>query len=400
MPLVHVESVSAPVASGATVTVTFSQPPVEGELIVLGYQATNSGASYLATPPAGFVASFPAVGQTFRTLGEYYKVAGASEPASYDMVITGSTTLLGFGRRYSGTLSSVVAATPVFDDTEQSSIAIVKPCSAGSAVVSMGYSSETEATPKLWNAGWVNQLDPSTTNRYSSVQKISAGGTETATMSLSSGTNNRLAITLVEYTSPAGSTDSIDTINGGAPVTDGQTSVAFTYTGFAGSITSILLDTAGNSVPALNVVDNRDGTGTFDMPSIAGIISDAGTDVVNFGVISTLFAGIQSDTPSLTVAVAAGYEEVVLAGLETTDTNYLYQVMLVDRTLANGESVYYATATGTIAADGQISMVGDSMDVIVITAGRVAKPYTLTFDGISLYNAISIANSIGRSIGF
>lgn len=173
--------------------------------------------------------------------------------------------------------------------------------------------------------------------------------------------------------------DSIAAINGGAAVTDGQTGVPFTYSGFADPITSILLDTAGNSVPALNITDNRDGTGSFDMPSIAGITSDAGTDVVTFGTIATLFSGVQSDTPSLTVVMESGWTEVTLAGIDTSNTDYLYQLALAEGlTIANGGACYYDSSEGTVAADGQVSIVESELSIVYITAARVAYPVLIT----------------------
>lgn len=199
MAFTLIEEAVTPNALAATSkSITFSEAPSEGELITIDFSVNNAGADYQVSVP-GFSAGATQSDGAFRTVGTLYKVAGASESSVYTMSMTGSAVLTGIGRRFSGALGTVNANTIIHEATTTGSISDSISASAGSIVTAYAYTSSTET--KSWNAGWQPQQSP---YRTTGVYKISSGGTETATMTLdNSATNNRLSLSLVEFTAAA-----------------------------------------------------------------------------------------------------------------------------------------------------------------------------------------------------
>lgn len=205
--------------------------------------------------------------------------------------------------------------------------------------------------------------------------------TKVGMLARSTGVVSVITAANVTYTDPA----IITSINGGSPITAGQSGVASTSTGFTGLPTTITTDASGVTCSSIggsinaatfNVSDRVDG----------GLYPKSGASV-NF----TFTNGSETDSIATTV-VKKATETVVAISSPLSAANTLAQAILdqTGRTIATGDEFYHTTYSDlAIGADTDFTVTdAGSFDLwLYVNAGADA--------GKNYYYAVTITESGG-----
>ena len=188
---------------------TVSKPTgtAEGDLLIL--QVVNSTVATI-TPPAGFTLIPGAEITSAPVHALYWKVAGASEPASYDVGHTSGVCALGIVAMYSDTgdeiaLDQIATSVDSVSDTNYVAAGVTVGNAPALLATWFGLPSGSPLTPP---AGMTEVYDASSSPRIQlSTQAIaSTGATGTRTATGSSNTiSNNLTVSLYEQTPPPAS---------------------------------------------------------------------------------------------------------------------------------------------------------------------------------------------------
>lgn len=221
--------------SGTAKSNTFSVAPTEGNLIVFSVVASNN---VTISADDGTLTEIVTGYETFRRLSVFAKIAGASEPTTYNFTFSGSATGFVFATEYSttDTWDAVAASGNAVDfDSSGSNSSITNniTTTAGSLLVALGYSSNSTTDNQEFTTGYGNfeQANATGNARWAAqADKTTSGGADSATFNLIDNTNNdRLAVAVVEFT--VTSSRSITNIDGDNDVQAGQTGVVITAQG-------------------------------------------------------------------------------------------------------------------------------------------------------------------------
>jgi hypothetical protein len=144
MAITHVNTNTATDGDGTTITVTKPSGTTTGDVLIAILTSNNQN----GTAPAGFTEIADEVAGVFRCQ-MWYKVAGGSEPASYDLSVSNSTLLVGTVSAWRGCDTvSPIGITPVMDatDTGASEPLTTPSISGGSAGRVLYYRASRRAT--------------------------------------------------------------------------------------------------------------------------------------------------------------------------------------------------------------------------------------------------------------
>lgn len=323
------QATPASITTTTSGTATFANAPQSGEMVV-AVLAINSSTATI-TPPTGFVAKNE-YKNTSRTLGIYWKKAGAGESTGFTFTFSASVSGTIIMRRYSSSIGwdtdqSGGATDKVWDSTGTvSQVSLNLTTTLNRLVVGIGYASNTSAGNKQLNpnSGWSdNTLQYS--SRVRSAHRTAAGGSEALGYQLTDSTlDNRLAFMVAEFVEYAlkNAVASNKTLAlewndrrysdpSKVPAQD-TTPAAFTFTDQTGVALSSTITSAAITVSGINSAATITSSGgTFDINSSGTFIS-SGT--VNNG--DTVRARVTSSASNSTAANCV----VTIGGVSDTFT--------------------------------------------------------------------------------
>lgn len=174
-------------------------------------------------------------------------------------------------------------------------------------------------------------------------QKTSAGATNSTTWTVSSGQRwSAIAINVHE------SAQTITSINGGSPITVGQTGVPIVHSGFTGTATSVTTNRAG--VTATITAGDANSTTV----NISGWADGSPYPVVDNNVTFTVSRSGESASGDQTLTRPANYDQVTFSGAITDDPNLIgYHLQAAGHVVEGGTFDYRndQVATLTVLAD-------------------------------------------------
>ena len=174
--------------------------------------------------------------------------------------------------------------------------------------------------------------------------ELSTGATNSATWTISGGAQrwSAIAINIAEDTA------AVTSINGGNPVTVGQSNVVIAHTGFTGAVTSVTTNRSGVTC-AITAGDASSTTVT-----VSGWVEGGAYPVVDNTVTFTCTRGAESASATQTLTKPANYAQVAFSGAIIDDQNLIgYHLNAAGHTV-NGGTFYYRTnqvSTLTVNAD-------------------------------------------------
>jgi hypothetical protein len=375
----------------STRTITKPTGTVSGDLLVATFFAGNGfwNNVNLLTPPTGWTTLHEFLhtsGNPGKILGIYYKVAGGSEPASYDWSVNdgansiltmtaieagtfdattpiGTTQGIDFSREVNASSSTSVSA-PTVTPAVNDSLGIMVPCHTGVAG-SVSY------TPP---AGWTERVDGGNTHCRGSVNTLalttSATGTITATASSSIAAGFGAGFLIVVRPAAGGATDLVV-----ADLTVTVVADAPTLTQTHELVVSDLTVTVAADAPTLtqtHVLTVADAT-------VATTIDTVTLTQDHSLVVSDLTVAATIESPTLTVdSIVLVVADLTVAATIESPTLTVDSIVLVvaDLTVAvTIESVTLTQVHELVVSDLTVAVVADTVTLIV---GAIAAVLTRT----------------------
>lgn len=379
--------------SGTTNSNTaFSSAPTLGNLVIITVWAS---ANVTITSDDG-LAEIQTGYETFRRVSVFAKIAGGSEPLSYSFTLSGSSASWVFAEEWSTTDTwdgvTTGAKALDFDSTGANFEITSTPIStvAGSLLSASGFSGNTTTANQEINTGFtdfVQSPSTGTPRKAAAASKISSGGSQIAQFSLTDeATNNRLAVSLVEFkvTAPSTSiTQTDDTPEDGAVQTINSTGLTAAYTAFS---------VGGKDY--LSALSNTDPTtaSTYTSNVFDGVAEATGPliDKVTAVTISATATG-GTATTNVTIQPPAGLDVTKLAGTLNLLDGGIKKAIEDNsaKTVVADNLIYFQTADNTaIAADGTITSDADSFEIQLGQGGSATTvttwtPFTVTFVSVT-----------------
>jgi hypothetical protein len=288
-------------AATTSVTAVFSEAPIAGELLIFRVAVANSGANYTPIPADGSVSTKVSSAGTLRHLATFWKIAGASEPTSYQFdTISGATSFV-IAQRVSSSVGwapdqSAGASNTAHEAATTNTVSAAITAAAGAYVAAFGYSTDNTAGNKQFNSGW-SALTMAYIYRAAGVHKSSAGGTETATFSFNDATTNaRLSVQIVEFLeAPSG-----PAITGGTPTgttTDRTPTAGFSVDTESGAGYVVISQTA---MPTITEEQIAAGTDDDD-------VALPGSQIFNAAISGPTFSAPQDSVSNLAAGTWYAY---------------------------------------------------------------------------------------------
>jgi hypothetical protein len=207
------------------------------------------------------------------------------------------------------------------------------------------------------------------------------------------GNNSTINHISLNYVPPA---QTITSINGGNPITAGQTGITSSSTGFTGLPSTITTDASGATVSGIGGVTNA---ATFNISDRVdgGLYPKSGTSV-NF----TFVNGAESDTAAQSVVHKLTETKVVIsAPLFTANTLASAILAAFGRTVAVGDEFYHTTYSDLVITTDTDFTVTDagSFDLwLYVNAGGDAGKNFFYYVTITESGAVVLATGLGRAI--
>lgn len=292
MTISLIESVQTDTATSAVKSISFGTTPNEGDLLVFFISIANTGADYVPVGGNGLQETVPVSTGLFRTVAVFHKIATGSEVNDYPITIGVASSHTVEAWRFSADNPMELADFSVHHETgDVATLTGTLAAAENSLVLAFAYTSSTAL--KSWNSGWLNPMTGFSLRR-SSTWKLSAGGTETATLTLDEGTNNRMSMVMVQFAEG----DPVPTVVLNNPLTPGA-SMTGSYSGFTAVPVALrildnvaevdelnrnIIGSVSGEISDLVITDGGDGTGTFafTMPALP---SSGSMSSVLFGAV-------------------------------------------------------------------------------------------------------------------
>jgi hypothetical protein len=193
-------------------------------------------------------------------------------------------------------------------------------------------------------------------------------------------------------------TAAVTSINGGNPVTVGQSNVVIAHTGFTGAVTSVTTNRAGVTATIVS------GDASSTTINLSGWTEGAQYPVAPINVTYTLTRGAESASGTQSLIRPANYAQVTFVGAITDDVNQIGYGLAQAGHVVEGGAFYYRTdqvPTLTVNADTSWTSdpAGGTFDAVFIPVSGATSGRAYLFD-ITLLNGeiVSIVGGL-TSVG-